>query len=797
MTFTDDFNLNDYINDEYIDDEQDAALVADRHLFENGPDLFGGTPGNHLAPGSSLVGQTFDFPQDSTGLSTQGVNGDPYMNYTAPNPESEGVGRTIIIDPVNPELRNTDPDLFNAGTDFVPTPVTDPTTSAAVLDDSYVTIEQQQQQQQWETSAIESMQPFLPLQSEWQPGALVEEWSTNQAEIGLVPSTETQLQLPDSQQVQGPQAQNNFIPAAAIQLLQTAEPVDSQLLHQPTRTDSPIEDESSPDVPLPSKPRTKHNTCRTRTPAKRDPGLIESEDAITGLSFSSLRDAEVAMTSRYVEHDWEPPAPDDSIPNTHIERSQYVLDMLTAFQDISACKDNQSGYSFIKRWLTADYYNVQDIEKVCWHILSVAERLHTEGPSALNIFCAEAQRKVYVSRNLTFKERIEAICDCLKYTKNMCDNLMKAEGIETLVGSPKVKMNAARTMVPQNAKRQQWMAQGRSVDPTHVPSRAGRKPVAVQAPVQVEETAPPKRKRKTKQPKRTKGVAKSQSETIGSAQICTSLDASLLNTTPSQPNAPANGYTSTHTRAPPQITSPPLSSASVDEPSELSRRLSAGLEPSFEKLPTTPAPLPARLSLPSEPSVTLTPLKSVRLNPAPTFDALAEDGPAQPPASEPSQPVRKPRVKVRRELQALLADGDHSKAVSEAHSLLRIKRATKATTDKAPKTKAYLKSVDDKSNSDSESEETARPIKRQRTTGESARSKKPKSDIARCRRPREAKSNTLNLWDLLTKPASEPEYDDDTSLDDGASTGDGTLLIKHKSTRVVKPATRFPPPSMK
>jgi hypothetical protein len=780
MTFTDDFDFNDYIND-----EQDVALVADNHLFGNGEDLYGYAPvapGSSLIPqdttgfstqgingdpyinlsalyppiepNSSLIGKTFDFPQDTTGLSTQGVNGDPYTNHMASYPptEPEGVGHsTSLMDPTQTTI-----------------PVTSAVNPAPVLDDSYsysgVADDLYQgvrttEQRQWETNAIESMQTFFELQPELQPDARVEDWLMNQNQIE-----------PSSQQIQGPQAQYNFIPGATTQLPQTFIPVDPQPLHERTQTNPPIEVASSPDIPLPSKsrtkPHTKRDTRRTRTPGKRNSGLTTSDDAIPGLSFSSLRDAEIAMTSRHMEYDWEPPAPDGSIPNTKIERSLYVLNILTAFQDTSTCKENKHGSSFRKRWMSADYYDVQDIEKVCWHILSIAERVHTEGPSALKIYCAEAQRKVNASRNFTFNERIEAICDCLKYSKSICDNLMKAEGIEILVGSPKLRMNSARTMLPQNVKRQQWMAQGRNADPTHVSTRAGRGSFVVDVPVQVGEAAPLKRKRETKQPKRPKGAAKSQSEPTAPVQIDTALDASLPNSTPSQPTAPAKGYAPAQTRAPPQIAVPPQSPASVNEPSQLLRQLSAGLQPSFENTPA-PAPLPYHLSQPSEPSAAPKPLKPGRSNPGPLFDALTKDAPAQTSASsassasEPSQPVRvrKPRIKCAKDLKALLADGNHSKAVSEAHSLLQTKKATKTTTDNAPKTKEYLDSVYD----ESDSEESARPTKRQRKTDESVPSKKPESGIARRLRQRKAK----------------------------------TTINKQKPTTVVKPAIRFSPPSVK
>ena len=752
MTFTDNFDLNDYIND-----EQDVALVADNHLFENGPDLFNHAPGEPLAPGSSPVQQTSDFLQQTFDFPQQTFDF-PQQTFDFPQqpfdfPQNNGLHTSDhtasfpSADPVDPELWNIDSGLLNTDSDFILTPTTVPETSAvnlaAVHDDSYSyacysgvaddlfpDLQTTEEQQQWENNAIESMQPFFESQSELQPDARVEDW-LNQNPVEL-----------SSQQTQGPQAQYNLNPDATTQLPQTIVPID---LHQTTQTNSAIEDASSPDVPLPSKTRTKRDTRRTQTPAKRDSGLTISEDVIPGLSFSSLHDAEIAMTSRHMEYDWESPSPDDSIPNTSVERSRYVLDILTAFQDTSVCKENKNGSSYLKRWLSGGYYNVQDIEKVCWYIVSVAERLHSEGPSALKIYCAEAQRKIYPSRHLTFSQRIEAICDCLKYSKSICDNLMKAEGIETLVGAPKLRMNAARAMLPQNAKRQQWMTQGRNEDPTHVSNRPGRGSVAIQAPVQVEEAevegaAPLKRKRKAKQPKQPKGAAESQPGPTAAAQTGTSLYASLSNPAPSQPTASADGYAPAHAHAPPQINVRPQSPASVNEPAALLRELSAGPQPLFEDSPTTPAPLP---------------LKRLRSNPDPLWEALTKDAPAQPAASKPARPVSKPRIKVKKELLALLADAEHSKAVAEAHNLL--KRATKTTADKAPKTKESLESVED----GSESEEPARPTKRQR---KSVPSKKPESDIARRRRL--SKEARTKLCDVYTSLASKLQSGNGDSSDD-------------------------------
>jgi len=174
------------------------------------------------------------------------------------------------------------------------------------------------------------------------------------------------------------------------------------------------------------------------------------------------------MASRSVRSDWRAPFPDNTIPTTQEQRSQYVLLMFEALQDTSECKDNKSGYSFRKRWEGGNYYNLQEMEKVSWHMLDIAERLHSQGPASSNIYCEEALKKLKGSRDLTFEQRIHATCAMLKFSKNLCDKVLKGEGIEALVGAPKQKMSGAKTMMIQNQRRQQWIVHGRNEAQLHV-----------------------------------------------------------------------------------------------------------------------------------------------------------------------------------------------------------------------------------------------------------------------------------------------------------------------------------------
>ena len=222
------------------------------------------------------------------------------------------------------------------------------------------------------------------------------------------------------------------------------------------------------------------------------------------------------MLTRYIENLWQTPSSDDTIPNRPEERVFWTRTMLQAFLDTSECKDNKHGFSFVKRWQNMGFYQLDEIEKVCWHMCHIAECLHKQGPQALNIYDPDALKRLKASRNMTFGQRIDAICDMLKLSKHLCDNLMKNEGIEALVAGPKQKMSGAQTMVKQNKKRQDWLEFGRNSDPTHPkkPSRNGSPRLEddehTSAPTQRKTKQTPKRPAKP----RTKAKAKARARKV-------------------------------------------------------------------------------------------------------------------------------------------------------------------------------------------------------------------------------------------------------------------------------------------
>jgi hypothetical protein len=255
----------------------------------------------------------------------------------------------------------------------------------------------------------------------------------------------------------------------------------------------------SEDFQRPSKVRTAHTVEHVEN-APLDPVLGQHQVPLTptdGLTFTTLEEAEKAMTARNIPHEWRAPTPDGSIPQTHEDRSYWVLQMLEAMEDVEACKDHKNGFSFQKRWATLGYYKKVEMEKVCWLMLHIAERLHTVGPATTNIYDRDALKKLKAARNLTFEQRLTYVCEMLRLSKHLCDNLMKGEGIEALIGAPKQKLSGARTMQVQNVKRQDWLEKGRAKDAGEVYENTVTAQIDEEAIVVTKRTPKPTHKSRT------------------------------------------------------------------------------------------------------------------------------------------------------------------------------------------------------------------------------------------------------------------------------------------------------------
>lgn len=527
-------NLVDFDGfDEYI------RVIADRHLFDNGPDLFAvahshQTGGSLTVPGSAnrvelsahITPEGFDIPQFADrNFFDHNLELFPDQYHDADLTDFAPIDQSISQFVAQQDGRNLGMSIEPAQPTMSQMPAL-PIQPAMMLSQAQaspqIVLATFEEQQQWQAFKSQQTQFYHPQPQvpQFQRTEAPHRWDNANGLLRLAlqspfesPVDELFLEYVDPEAPSNPRqtvepSQQDFLSEEQIQLLQNAEPGACM---QPL-ADIPPTDAVFPHSQLEAEPSPKPLSTRGRRSVSSRISSPEPtpQAAPMGLSFSSLDEATRAMPSRSIENAWEAPSDDPTIPTTQDQRAKYVLDMLEAFQNCAKCKDNKNGNTYLKRWYAGpgSYYNLLAMEKVCWHMLDIAERLHREGPQSTNMYCEEALKKLKTSRDMTFQQRIHHVCAMLKYSKYLCDQLMKGEGLEALVGAPKLKMAGATTMQVQNTRRQKWIIHGRTEDLHH----SNRDKNEADEQDHVGEVRTPQRKTKirqqTKQPARTKPRAK-------------------------------------------------------------------------------------------------------------------------------------------------------------------------------------------------------------------------------------------------------------------------------------------------
>jgi hypothetical protein len=193
------------------------------------------------------------------------------------------------------------------------------------------------------------------------------------------------------------------------------------------------------------------------------PVLAPPEAKPYGLTFRNLAEAKENIHC-HIESDWLPPGNDGTIPTTDQERAAYVSELLSAMKDTSTCSDNRDKARFIKCCTpgTTKAFRPEQLEKVCWQLVNIAEKLHVNGPLSLSIYERTALDTVRKSRFLTFARRMHHLCALLRLSKSRCFSLLKGENLETTVGAPAQRYSGTLVNDHQNGNRQKYIKEGRS-----------------------------------------------------------------------------------------------------------------------------------------------------------------------------------------------------------------------------------------------------------------------------------------------------------------------------------------------
>jgi hypothetical protein len=175
------------------------------------------------------------------------------------------------------------------------------------------------------------------------------------------------------------------------------------------------------------------------------------------LSFSS-RDAAAAAAAHKLANQltgyFYSPKKDHSIPQTDAQRLSIVQNLFGAMKDVSRANDIDSPV-VQSRWGAGSdkKYDDVDVEATCWEIVTLAERLHREGPSALSIRDPNYVPHIKSCADLTFVQRMRVITTIAFQWKARCDGLIKGDTIQTLVAAPLEALQSARNNWKANKER--------------------------------------------------------------------------------------------------------------------------------------------------------------------------------------------------------------------------------------------------------------------------------------------------------------------------------------------------------
>ncbi|KAI4934876.1 hypothetical protein J4E85_002738 [Alternaria conjuncta] len=194
--------------------------------------------------------------------------------------------------------------------------------------------------------------------------------------------------------------------------------------------------------------------------------LLDKDDdypEVDGFRFKTLEEARAPMD----EPQWYSPEADPSIPETAAEYRKFVKMLVQAFKDMTRAKDTQ-GNAYRKRLTPGEgvYYQDWAIEACSWDIVGMAKDIHLNG-FKVRIYDKTIIDNISHTKDWTFGQRIEWICEVLKTSKQTGVTLMKNEKTWTTIGAPHKLYSSTIVNCVSNAHRGQWIKVGRDNDQHH------------------------------------------------------------------------------------------------------------------------------------------------------------------------------------------------------------------------------------------------------------------------------------------------------------------------------------------
>jgi hypothetical protein len=93
--------------------------------------------------------------------------------------------------------------------------------------------------------------------------------------------------------------------------------------------------------------------------------------------------------------------------------------------------------------------------------MDIAGTLHTYGPISLHIIDDHKLGLTYKSRNMTFAQRVQALCNLLHHSKMRCKKVLAFDDLKNTVAALEQVCNLSKTNQKLNRRRQMYIEEGR------------------------------------------------------------------------------------------------------------------------------------------------------------------------------------------------------------------------------------------------------------------------------------------------------------------------------------------------
>ncbi|KAF2748346.1 hypothetical protein M011DRAFT_457682 [Sporormia fimetaria CBS 119925] len=219
---------------------------------------------------------------------------------------------------------------------------------------------------------------------------------------------------------------------------------------------------------------------------------VDYNDHVTGLFPSSPNDA--------------------SIPASDYDKQEAVKNLVRAIRHTVDVVDKTHTSKFKNRWgPDAEYYSLQQFEKLAWRILHSMIDLHINGWH-YSVYDKGTEKDIKKTKDWTFAERLDKMVVLLTHCKRTCEDMLRGDRLMTIIGRPQKIEGRVKDNVENNEIKAKNIKKGKEAEAAEEAAAEAASGQSALNDVQVQANPPaPKGRGKTtstRKPRAHKGGAK-------------------------------------------------------------------------------------------------------------------------------------------------------------------------------------------------------------------------------------------------------------------------------------------------